>query len=318
MNSDLTVEIFDASICPSYSADQLHSLARSLGVRLASTSRKDMCLELRAHLPPSYSEYNGIKYLDPAKMRAVLARVPPEEADVYQFIWTHSKYYPTDVVLGLVNEAVDQFLALQVSPFLLYIPAKKWGSEQWLATTFYEKLGHPLIVHDLAKLKPGAYNLLILDDAAYSGTNLVMKLDEQLDNLKRAGRVGDYTFHFYVAAGLITTVARRIITGSAEHHGQAITIIGAAHMKTISEIVDEEKAPMDWYTFNKLQRGGEVSQFMGKTRPDYDATTVWLGHKVANVHGSMPTFLQPVLLHAPDRSLVEAAEAYANTLRVME
>ncbi len=252
---------------------------------------------------------NSWAHLDPERMDEVLSRASREEADVYDFVWRHCQFYTTAEVIELVGRAIDQFLDQCTAPFVLFIAAHKWGSEQWMASVFLERLGRPRVIRRLDELPAGRHHVLLLDDAAYTGANLASGLDEQLYELTQKQDTVHRAFDFSVAVGLATAGAEATLRTQAEAHGHRLAVFSAQRMKTISTIVREEGYPMNWRVFNALTQGSQTAECADC--PDYDPTTVWLGHKIANVFGSIPTFLTPVLREPVCRQVIDDAEGHA-------
>lgn len=96
------------------------------------------------------TEYNGIYYLDPNNK--VLVNLSPEEREIHQFVWNHTKFIPTQQVLDFVSLAIDDFLTKVKDS-----PTK-------------------IVMEKLTSLSPGSYNIIIIDDAVYSG-NTYRRMD---------------------------------------------------------------------------------------------------------------------------------------------
>ena len=304
----LTINEFDASICPKYKRSDLVALAAKLGITLVSNTKREMCLEIRAVLPPTYSEWNGIAFLNPEAMRQVLHGRPIEEKLVYIFVWNHCKYYPTQIMIDFLRSALKRFMK-SVSNFCIFSNPSKWGSEQWLITVFYDMLGRPNIVQDFSVLPPGTYNFLLLDDAAYSGINLSKIFDFKMDTFAKKLGLNNatelpsagYNISFYIVVAFASSVALNLFS----KYPCVKRVFKTVKTKTISEIVEEEKYPMDWRLYNTIAEPNEEPK---ETGPNYDVTTVWFCHKIANSFGSVPAFLKPVMLNATNRSIVERAQ----------
>lgn len=316
---DFTIQQFDLSNCGSYSIENLIKLAKQLKIPInKNENAARMCLKIRTALPSDYTEYNGIYYLDPNKMAKVLNTLSPEEREIYQFVWNHTKFIPTQQVLDFVSLAIDDFLSSvedSSNKTVMLSPSQKWGSEQWLATVFYDKLGQPPVTDTLTSLSPGSYNIIILDDAVYSGTNLISTIDEGTYDLakkyglkqKQLSKNG-FNLTFYIIVGLASNYGMFQINNFLSGQQINFHVSIGARMKTITDIVEEEKFNMKWQVYNDIVEKQKYPSPIDSKQPLYDATTVWLGHKIANLHGTTEKFIRSVLLNDPSRKVVEEAE----------
>jgi len=329
--TDFTIEQFDESNCESYSIANLKELARFLKLDIdTNTNAGRLCLSIRSSLPSEYTQYNGRYFFDSHKMKQILDNVTDEEKEVYRFVWNHTKFIPTQQVLNFVDNAINKFLdytkELNSSDFLIWANPKKWGSEHWLMTVFYDKLRKPVYIEDFTCLlnKPTYYNIIIIDDAIYSGHNIdhtiynaindlstLLKCDTQ--DLHKLG----YYFKFYIIVGLSTEIGKESIKKGVRYisdgHIDVEFFIGAK-METIEEIVKKEGYNMNWYVFNNsiILPPDDIKEYSKKSlklKPVYKGTTtVWLGHKIANVHGTTEPFIRPILLNDPSRKIVEESK----------
>lgn len=249
-----------------------------------------------------------MQYLDSDKMNAMCQRLTPAAAAVCQFVWKHSVYYTTAEMIDAVDKAVDRFLATQPRNILLYMPSTKWGSEQYLATVFYDKLGRPPIVDSLGKIPPSSdATILLLDDATYSGTNLVYPIDCEITELF----VDIAALRVCVVTGFYTDEALDTLRFVVPN----VKLFSTTRMKCLEEIVADQNFTMNWYEFNKFF---DSSSSIKDDGPEYTSvTTVWFEHKIANEFGSADAILRPVMKSEPDRTVVESSQAHQAMFRYL-
>lgn len=318
-----------------------------------------MASPLQVVEPLPKSEWNGPSFLCPEKQKKFLDGKPPKEQKIIRFVWEHSRYFTTDQLLTEVKQACEKFLretrneppenplplgtvplgtfekftgragTFQEGPpknFILFLPRDKWGSEQWLATLFYEHLGCPGVITTLKNLSKGEHHILLLDDAIYSGTNLLSLIDEQTYDLAHdAGMLQSELLHggwkliFHLVVGLSSPYGTSMIHNRLLDMGVFVHIYTGSSLKPIMEIVEDSGFPMDWKLYNRLlPRASGVPQIeIAFDEPDYNATTVWLEHKMPNEHGSVPFLLEPVLLKPVDRSPIEKAKDHPILFKIL-
>jgi hypothetical protein len=118
---------------------------------------------------------------------------------------------------------------------------------------------------------------------------LAQKLNCRQSHLRENG----WHFTFHVAVGLASSTGLDCVKRSFQEYFE-VQCYKTIDIQPISAIVQSTAFEMNWKLYNSMVV--DCDDHIISDRPDYDATTVWLEHKMPNEHGSIPFALNPVLL----------------------
>lgn len=147
-------------------------------------------LELASQDPTCTRVVNpGTRGLDMHRVASYLNAFPPErsaEKDVATQALAHTHYIPEAEFLNALETSFQKFVEnIQNRPFYIYVPVHKLGSEMVLLVHLWSRLrqmnvkgfvGAPRSA--LQCTVEGKEEVLIIDDAVYTGINTISKIDE--------------------------------------------------------------------------------------------------------------------------------------------
>ena len=266
---------------------------------------------------------NGQHGLDPAKVQSYLTSVNPKYHDIIAFLLEHTAYITMETTLAESYKTASPLFQALKENFYIYLPSEKIGSEYWFTAKLYPLFAyHPHFkgyINNDTPLEKG--HIIIIDDAIYSGVNVLSMIDEFTDNM--VNRIKDpigttlesrnrnykqnikelaanYVFHLLVPY-VLPEGKQEIVNFAGEdfticfYHTNELTSLRALVRETKLESVYK-----GFYTAFTME---------GHASPTY------FDHKVANNFGSFPQiYLEgyngkqmtgTLLKKLPDRSMIE-------------
>jgi hypothetical protein len=198
-------------------------------------------------------------------------QIPPEVWDDYISQITDAKlketvikvrektvYLEWDRFIKMLNIAFQNFKDyIKEQPFLIYLPENKFGSEYVFVALLWKEIKNLnfagiISLNNISLLKEGS-NVLIIDDVAYSGNNLIGSLDE-------------LNFHSQI---------------KFNYH---VVIACTTNTNFLSEALPHLKGRL--FTANLIPRVEVADKIHSKY--DYEMAPVYCDHKVAGVMSSFP------------------------------
>lgn len=229
--------------------------------------------------------------------------VDPEAKVFAQSFLHHTKYVPFDSFYMSLNTSIAACVArLRKQPWSILLPRNKNGSEWWLTQMLVQhqfKDCEPSVVSTITSSTP--CDLVIIDDCAYSGNNILSIIDNLLWNIKNDN---SYTFHLvvpYFSKEAYLTLKQRIPTF--------------------------KQSRVEFYFVNQLWQG--ILDLDPKLALLYDANgclkknvalalnidsctnfiPIYFDHKIAGSMSTAESILQAVVFPEPSRKSIQRAES---------
>lgn len=233
--------------------------------------------------------------MDSQKLEEYISKKKGQKKKLIQWLANHIQFIDrtqfnsnmdksvSDMISSLSGKSGDIYLWLSM--------VSKFGSEHWLTLKYSEEISQKLgkevnfVYFEEQLPTEGNVNLIILDDAMYSGTNLTSQIYRLLETSGNADLEIFLVVPFYTNFGIdsVTRAFNDVGNGASFH------FFGSSRMKTVSEYAEEEDFRINWKIFNKmfypdLTIGNEVET--------YNPTTTWFRHKIANNFGTLTKLIQ--------------------------
>lgn len=133
---------------------------------------------------------------------------------------------PFPQLFDALQESAQKFLVSNAdvlkrkdAEWYLWLPLKKWGSDQWLAALLLPSLTavkwNGLADESFIPSPSSIVNFVIVDDAMYSGTHLMGTFDEYLESLKYKEKPKELHLHFIVP---FSTCMGYVVLHDMEHY----------------------------------------------------------------------------------------------------
>jgi hypothetical protein len=250
-----------------------------------------------------------------SNLDVILERYPVEDQSIIRDILYHTVYVDDIQFDQQMQLALDTFIVkMQAAKtkFYLLLPLDKIGSEHWIMHRYWRKLSalSEAIISFLDPYDKTSFytnpnlqdsHIIIIDDAIYSGTNIMGKIDQLIyDWTHKQDSSLNCTFH--------------VIAAYATKSG----LDNIKHVSDVSESIFGQQY------YNKINTHFIISSIMtpyfdGKEYPDEFArkysieypVALYFDHKIANEHGSFPQFYSNNLATPITRNhLQEIAKCY--------
>ncbi len=224
-----------------------------------------------------------------------LSKYSAAERSHIEYLLRNSKYIPLSELLGKLDTLIEIYMSKHEN-FYLYENQYKWGSENWLATVFYDKLKRPQIVTSRWRSKKEP-TILIIDDCIHSGGNI--------------GRtINDITVGFQGTKVNIDVICAYSTRSGAEYvmsqsMGQNLNLYIGEYIPNVVEIVQRDMYQMDWKFFNKICFH-DWGHF-GKSRDDEPIeaiSLIWFEHKMPAHNSRISGILKNIVSEAPKTQYV--------------
>lgn len=221
--------------------------------------------------------------LSPEKVREYLSRLSPGDQVFISDLLRATTYVKFQEFKSALLESFQGFRqAIGEKPFYLLLPAGKIGSEHWLVALLWpelRKLNLLEIIDENTSLPlEGVNNILIVDDAIYSGNNTLAKIDMFLNKyrpvstLNTVGSAGKH-FKFHILIPYISTFGTQSILDFCRELPTECTIYGIYYLPALPSII---RIP---FNHDQLYQGFGIELI--------DLPAIYFDHKVA---GPMSTF----------------------------
>jgi len=188
--------------------------------------------------------------LDPNKVQEYLSYLNELDRSFVQELLSKTNYVRyADFKKALLQsfELFKQEITQQ--DFYLLLPTDKIGSEHWLTALLWPQLrtlNLKEIVNCTSKLPlQGVTNILIIDDAIYSGNNTIAKIDDFTYELAESlnledDEVGKY-FNFHIMIPFITPGGTRSVRSFCKERQTQCTIYGVYYLLGLTSLIDVKK-----------------------------------------------------------------------------
>lgn len=224
-------------------------------------------------------------HINTYRLGSYLSKFTSQEQMHLLFIFNNSAYYTSDELIMNLNKILLGFVGKKL---YIYDNGYKWGSENWLATEFYELLDKPLIVtQDKLRDLPKDSNLLIIDDCIYSGGNISRSVDDILESISTSINI-DVVVGYGTSAGcnLIAKYFR-----DYDKHNCKLSLHVHKKIPTITEIVNRDMYQMDWAFFNKIFCAETYRYECPNNEPFQDIALIWFDYKIAAYNSTISCLL---------------------------
>lgn len=211
--------------------------------------------------------------------------------NLIKYVWSKARFIPHNILIDNIEQSINAFMSMNI-PFILF-KRSYIKSNNWLSSIFYEKLKNPLTYTEDNELssEKNTYHVVIIDDAAYTGTSMVHIICESLVAIPESSCI-----HIHIILGFITNIAiNRIMACNSWNDEEKICIhlYAGEIIPTMREIVDKDNFNMDWNIFHLIN--GSKS----------NVTNIWFPHKIADNVSTIRGFLKDVVKDLEDRSGIE-------------
>lgn len=221
--------------------------------------------------------------LDPEKTSRYLSRlidsgVEKELTDFIEQLLNHTTYIPFDEFLTALRETMSRFMESIGDRPLYLLVTDKVGSESWTAAILASELRSLNIVSviDTTPMEiTDPIDILIIDDAAYSGINLTAQIDEfTWSSAERMGESRKEIVKRVKYHVVVPYASKRLAPTLASVVGQSFTIYSVHKLPLLTELMNTSHLD-EWELYRRF--GIEM----------INLPPVYFDHKVA---GSMSTF----------------------------
>lgn len=218
---------------------------------------------------------SGGRELDPIKIDRYLNRIPDEYVEAATFVLNNSEYVTFNKFRDKLQQSFDLFQDnIGNQPFYLVYPTQgKIGSENWLTHLLYPQIKQLNLVgildnstNILAKIPSGS-NVVLIDDAIYSGCNMAGTIDEMsypCGNSK--------TFRFHLIVPYAKEEGIRTVSGDVSKKF-------VYNFYSVVTMTDTDKLSND---------NLEVARFNDDLGSEDAPVAIYFDWKVANEFGSYP------------------------------
>lgn len=228
--------------------------------------------------------------LDPIKIAGYLSMLEEPDRSFVQELIAKTTYVPYQEFKLALLESFDSFHKhIGQTPFYIMLPSSKIGSEHWLTALLWSQLREMNIrgIIDDASTLPimGMKEILIIDDAIYSGNNMLGSMDGFTYNLSLTTRreqceIGKH-FHFHVVVPFVSKGGKSLIEKVCEELNTQCSMYGRKYVSDLPDVIDLKK----YYS-------AEMKRMRDTLREKFGIEVIvvpplYFGHKVA---GTMSTF----------------------------
>lgn len=212
------------------------------------------------------------------------------------YLVDHSRYVSEQEFDEKMNNSISTFISEAKDKkkfYVLFYMTEKFGSEHWLIIKYIRKLREHFEIElvynidDYLKLEEGS-NILIIDDAAFSGSHTFGMID---CDPKLYPNV--ISFNIFFVLGFCTENAKGLFLSYSDN----ITIIFSEQMKTIGEMCKEDN-----YTI--------TTDLQSIYSPDYTEALclIYFSHKIPQFLSSFTKLLTDFSKYPTSREKIEAAK----------
>jgi len=249
----------------------------------------DLCVQckekmqyLEAGINQDWNLYpSGGRELDSDKVSRYLSTIPEEYVEAAIFVINNTKYVSYDEFRDNLQRSFELFQnSINDQPFYLVYPMQgKIGSENWLTHLLYPQIRQMNLIgflnnkdnkdnkdNILADI-PSESNILLIDDAIYSGCNMAGTIDGMS---YPDARKKNFTFHLVVP--YTTKDGRKTIEGV---NSQRFNVV----FYSVVEMVNTDKLSGN---------NPSVARFNDDLGSEDSPIAIYFDHKVANEFGSYP------------------------------
>lgn len=147
-------------------------------------------------------EQIGQRMLNRNKINKYLANIPNKLSKEFAEIFIKQiKYVPFDTFYSAFQKSYNKFLsAIKNRPYCILLNSDHYGSESWLTQLLFQnqlKGREPEIIHKSTPNKD-PIDIVIVDDAIYSGINILSQIDDFIYYAKPGLTNHKYIFHIVV------------------------------------------------------------------------------------------------------------------------
>lgn len=258
----------------------------------------------------------GYRNLDPLKVKDYIISTPePLFKDFVTSVLDHTKYYDFYKFKAALLISLNKFIQeIADRPFYIFFNLMdRIGSEQWLVLLLWNRLRNLNVkgfITSYSDQVPEDSSILIIDDAIYSGTNMISLMDNYTYGMHEINRRPImYQFHLVVP---YVSLTGGIEVESFNTLSFISTIRLYSHIQTYSirEILSHEHKILSHYDLIISSYGIEG-----------DPVPIYFDHKIGNEFASFPTiYLEgripnrssfgPLMDIVPSRRIIKNVETF--------
>lgn len=229
---------------------------------------------------------------DPIKVQQYSALLREPDRSFIQELLTKTIYVPFAKFKESVFESFDLWRQnIGNNQFYLTLPTDKIGSEHWIIALLWPELRqikntNLVFINDSTTLPLQINNVLIIDDALYTGINTFNKIDSLVYNLAKSLNInvreaGKY-FHFHLVIPYVSTDGSKYIADECSYLNSRCTMYAVDYIPGLNELIDLRKYyPSDELLKERFKIAEGYDLDPGNLPP------IYFDHKVA---GPMSTF----------------------------
>jgi hypothetical protein len=225
------------------------------------------------------------------------------------------RYFTTLEIVYKFRKSFIQFLNdyNKNENYYLLVPTSKYGSEHWLLSQILDLIPNNIkLISKDTQLISDVKNIVIIDDAIYSGNNVTGTIDEFLYEIEIFDNL-----EINIITALCTYSGERSINENIKHMTDKNVITNFYNqnkIKVLSEIFTHYTND-DWNTYNELMflildenNNEEQKKYILDSMmenygiPVHDCTTIYLKHKIPNEFGTITNLLNKIIKEKIDRS----------------
>lgn len=235
---------------------------------------------------------SGMHPLDSLRVEHYLKTIKDETyRKLVQYILDHTIYLTMDELITGTRRLLSLVLEKIKDPFYILLPTKI-GSEWWFTAKVYDLYSiHPCFggfVTQVDLIKSG--HVIIIDDAIYSGFNMI----EIFDNLDENLPLEDLTFH--IITPVSTTTGEANIRSAYTCKKMKLNFYYERLFRPLMHLIPHSGYDDNFLSIPDTSYAStlplDLQPIFNRTRIDfmdiYSAVPVYFDHKVANGYGSFP------------------------------
>jgi hypothetical protein len=266
---------------------------------------------------------------DPNKVQEYLSYLTEPDRSFVQELLKKTTYVRYSEFKQALLQSLELFRQnIGNEPFYLMLPTDKIGSEHWLVALLWSQLRTMNLCQIINEepqlpLQDGIYNILIIDDALYTGTNTYNKIDSLIFTLAQALYINNNTdagkyFRFHLMIPFISTEGTKFINDECHFRHTQCNLYGIYYLPALKELLDILK----YYPQNSEQILRDKFEILVKLDlPIADMPAVYFDHKVAApestfstiyLEGKIPNdgYYGPLFKVNPSREKIELQRLY--------
>lgn len=152
-----------------------------------------------------------------------------------------TRYVKYDEFGSMLLKSFSNFMQnIETKDFYLVLDSKSIGSEHWLAALLWPNLQSMNMTGIVDRTLPsdhqGIANVVIIDDAIYTGTNTFGKIDEFVYSSSQMTNVG---YHFHIIVPFVSVEGEKFILDECRARGVQCTFYAVERLPGLSALINK-------------------------------------------------------------------------------